>query len=236
MKKKFFAMFLAVILATSCTVVPASAYITSATATITQSSPKIIFKGTTSTNAPSSMVSHIETQMYVYNYMSGKTYFNVDGTDDTVTYLTLSRITDLQNVWYVNEVTGIVQYAGTSSYDIKNAYKQLNLTGRSESLYSIASTDSIAGFHKSVRAGIMTSFDYDPQMYSYYLNSELSSAVGVEQYLSIRNQLELDSGDTIPGYYVDTNSNTIIAVNQNENDENQLFVFTLDNDNWVLAT
>lgn len=174
--------------------------------------------------------------MYVNNFMSGKVYFDVYGTDSKVAYLSLSRITDAENAWYCNTVDGVVQYYGDSTKYLAHAYKELKPTSAA-SLYRTTTQQSLSEFHKIVRDDILSSFDYNPQDYTFYLDTDLSDILSTDQCTSIRHQLGLEFEDTIPGYYMDASQGTIIAVNQNSVGENQIFVFNATSDgNWVLVS
>lgn len=89
---------------------------------------------------------------------------------------------------------------------------------------------------QEIRDEILESFGYHPEDYTYYHCSDITAVIPDDQYLDIRHQLRLSKGDSRPGFYVTTDRTTILAVNKNAREENQIFVFHQDPENtekWI---
>ena len=214
---------IAVCMIFSFTSVTAFAYYQDSEASITHSGNKVTFKGKTWTDAYRTLVSHIETQLYVYNYLTNTVFYDVYGTDSGKDQLILSRIGTLAKVWYCNSVHGVVKYVGDSTpYPTKDTVKWNN-SSNSNANNAVLEEKVIAGHH-AASDEILRCFGYTPEDYSFYWNEELDSILP-EQFLQIHRQLGLKAGDMCPGYYLDEPSNTLIAVNKNQHGENQLFLF-----------
>lgn len=233
MKKKIITLVLTLGL-TLALAVSASAYSQYATATITRDGVHLSFAGTMNTNASGPYVSHIQANQHVYNFATGKTIFDRSNSGSKVSSIRVACSTgNIMNYWYCNDVHGLVQYAGDSTYYHDDAYKELNLMGRS-GLYSDTSYNLLYNTHKANRDSILTSFGYNPQDYTFYLNADAKSIMNSDAYVNMRHQLNLEEGDSIPGYYLNKDKDRIIAVNQTNDGENHMYVFEISEDgNWA---
>lgn len=236
MKKRLFIVTLILTLAFASTV-SASAYSQEAGASITRSGSRITFTGTMKTDATKPFVSFIQASQHVYDFASGKTLFDdFESAEKASSIKVTNSLGSIQKYWYCNDVHGLVQYAGDSTYYHDDAYKELNLmSGKSMSLYNTLTYDSIYEGHKLGRDAILTSFGYDPQSYDFYLNADAKKIMSDEAYVNMRQQLHLSEGDAIPGYYFDKENSKILAVNQTSDGENHLYVFEETQDGtWMI--
>lgn len=178
-----------------------------------------------STDAPGSLVPHIQVTMYSYDRMTGDVYY-----DDSVVNNFASSASAIRSFnypdsgWYCNEVTGLVQYGTDPNRYFEDAYDEYRLGMKMKNISS-DTLATIENTHKDARDQMLTAFGYEPQAYDYYLNRDLTQAVSYEVYFDVRQQLDLVAGDTIPGYYLDDANHTLIAVKQDAAETNYKFLF-----------
>ncbi len=73
---------------------------------------------------------------------------------------------------------------------------------------------------------VVSSFAVDPTDYTTIQNTELTDYVSVEEYLSIKKNLNLTFGDSVPVYYLSDDEMSLIAVKQDASGSNYVYLFS----------
>lgn len=111
-----------------------------------------------------------------------------------------------------------------------------DVTGKEIGMATSRSVDpDIIAQLKSERDSMMVDLGYDVDLYTYYSRDSFHNIISDKEYYKIWYQLNLVTGDTVPGFYVDNNNKSIIAVKKNSS--GNIFEFTFNQSeegNWVL--
>ena len=80
---------------------------------------------------------------------------------------------------------------------------------------------------------IFEQFGYIPQDYTFVCSFDLLNYVDTDQYLEIREAMNIQPGTTTPCFFID--DGTIFGVCQDKEALSSLYTFTKDNGGWLLA-
>lgn len=240
MKLKVIPFLLSLCMIFSLSIIPAFAYYEEIDSTLYMgTNNRMIAKGTIKTNAPSNYVSYIQVNMTVTDDTdAGKVLYEnqeiVDGKDQ----LTVTAIVPLR--WrgdYTNEVMGVLKYVNGQRYTPMPARTTKTFSPtKGASVLSDTQAKEMISWHRDSRDPILESFNYNPQDYSYYYGGTLTEGLSSDAYAYIRSQIDLNVGDLVPGYYLNSDQSQVIAVNQTASGENQLYIFTASDDGtWNLV-
>ena len=83
---------------------------------------------------------------------------------------------------------------------------------------------------------ILDTFGVDAGSYTQIVNSDLEKHIDIEDYLSIKQDLSLSFGDTIPVYFLNEDASFLIAVKQDASGINHKYEFASDAEgHWTLC-
>jgi len=239
MKSRVIPFLLSLCMIFSLSIIPAFAYYEQISSTLALgTNNRIIAKGTIQTDAPSNYVSYIQVNMMVTNDLGGKVLYENQEIVDGRNQLTLTTIIPLREYGhYTNEVAGVLQYINGQRYtpSPERTTKTYSPT-KGLSVLNDTQIKEMVSWHRDSRDSILESFDYNPQDYSYYYGVTLSDVLSSDAYVYIKSQLNLNAGDLVPGYYLNSDQSQVIAVNQTAACENQLYIFTIaDDGTWSIV-
>lgn len=222
--------------------VPASAFKQNLDLHYSYDGTRVNFANTFSTDCYSmSYVSAMQVNMYVYAETTGTVlcdqYNNQENpTSDHVVSSWSKRNIPQGN--YVNEGAGIIKYYSPFEFqnDIQESKRVFthSLRQSSADVNIPTSTSNRSILNRGIE--ILDTFGVDAGSYTQIANSDLKKHIDIEDYLSIKQDLSLSFGDTIPVYFLNEDASFLIAVKQDASGINHKYEFASDAEgHWTLC-